>query len=136
MRAAVGVGGPEQGGAYGPVDGGPVRNSRAGVAEDGGAVERHGGKVGTEVSVGGGDADGLAGFQAVAEEGGDHAAARPAGVHLLELEEGLVFQLRGGDGHRGAASKFKPNVDLSQANALDFSPLIPEWQRHSGSPQP
>lgn len=100
VRSTVGVGRPEQGGAYRPMDGGPVRNSRAGIAEDGGAVERHGGKVGTEVSVGGGDADGLAGSQGVAEDGGDDAAASPAGVDLLELEEGLVFLLGGGDGHR------------------------------------
>lgn len=95
VRSGVGVGGPEQGGAYGPMDGGPVGKSRPGVAEDGGAVEGHGGKVGTEVGVGGGDADGLAGFQ----DRGDHADAHPAGVHLLELEEGLIFLLRGGDGH-------------------------------------
>lgn len=112
VRSSVAVGGPEQGGAYRTMDGGPVRNSRAGISEDGGAVEGHGGKVGTEVSVGGGDADGLAGFQGVAEDGGDDAAASPAGVDLLELEEGLIFLLRGGDGHRkrthGVESKFSP----------------------------
>lgn len=115
VKSSVGVGvaGPEKGGAYGPVDGGPIRNSRAGILEDGGAVERHGGKVRTEVGVGGGDADGLAGFQGAAEDGGDTAAASPAGVDLLELEEGLIFLLRGGDGHRtrntgSVESKFSP----------------------------
>lgn len=103
------VAGPDQGGAYRPAGGGPVRSRRAGVAEDGRAVERHGGKVGTEVGVGGGDADGLvAGFQGVAEDRGDEAAASPAGVDLLELEEGLVFLLRGGHGHRkGSPSSAK-----------------------------
>lgn len=115
VGVSVGVAGPEQGGAYGPVDGGPVRNSRAGILEDGRAVERHGGKVQTEVGVGGGDADGLAGFQGAAEDRGDAAAASPAGVDLLELEEGWIVLLRGGDGHRkrdtgGVESKFSPTL--------------------------
>lgn len=113
MKSSVGVAGPEQGGAYGPVDGGPIRNSRTGILEDGGAIKRYGGKVRTEVGVGGGDADGLAGFQGAAEDGGDTATASPAGVDLLELEEGLIFLLRGGDGHRkrntgSVESKFSP----------------------------
>ena len=101
----VAVGGPEQGGAYGPMDGGPVRNSRAGVAEDGRAVKRRGRKVRAEVSVGGGDADGPAGIQGVAGDGGDVAAAGPAAV---DLDAGLVFLLRGGDSHGGAESNFSP----------------------------
>lgn len=113
VGVGVGVAGPEQRGAYRPVDRGPIRNSRAGILEDAGTVERRGGKVRTEVGVGGGDADGLAGFQGAAEDGGDTAAASPAGLDLLELEEGLIFLLRGGDGHRkrnagSVESRFSP----------------------------
>lgn len=43
-----------------------------------------------EVSVRGGNADG-AGVQRRAEDGRDDAKARSAGVHLLELEDGLVL---------------------------------------------
>lgn len=44
----------------------------------------------TEVSVGGGDADG-AGVQSRVEEGRHEAEARSAGVHLLELEDGRIL---------------------------------------------
>lgn len=92
------VGWPEQGGADGPVDGGAVRKSRAGVAEDGRAIERSG-EVVAEVGVGGGDADGLAGFWCGAEDGGDDATVKPTGVDLLELQERPIFLRRGGGGH-------------------------------------
>lgn len=93
------VGGPEQRGAHRPMDGGTVGNSRAGVAEDGRAVERNAGKVVVEISVGGRDANGLAGFQGGAEDGGDDAGAETAGVDLLQLEEGLILGRGGGHGH-------------------------------------
>lgn len=93
------VGGPEERGAHGPTDGGTVRDGRAGVAEEGGAVEGNAGKVVVEIGVGGRDADGLAAFQGGAEDGGDDASADAAGVDLLQLEEGLVLLRAGGDGH-------------------------------------
>lgn len=58
-----------------------------------------------EVGVRGGDADGLAGFQGQARRGGaedrrEDAAANSTGVHLLELEEGLILLWGGGSSHR------------------------------------
>lgn len=103
------VGGPEQRGAHGPMDGGAVRDSRAGVAEDGRAVEGDGGKVVVEIGVGGGDADGRAGLQGGAEDGRDDAGAQTAGVDLLQLEEGLVL-LRGG-GHGHGPTRFTCDMD-------------------------
>lgn len=61
-----------------------------------------------EVGVGGGDADGLAVFEAQtgrggAEDGRQDPTADPTGVHLLKLQEGLVFLWRGGS-HRNYTS--------------------------------
>lgn len=82
------------------MDGGAVRNARTGITEDGRTVERYGGEIVAEVGVGGGDADWLARFQGGAEDRGEDATANPAGVHLLELEEGLILLWGGGNGHR------------------------------------
>lgn len=89
VAVAVAVAGPAQGGTQRAVGGRAVRQARGAVAEDGGTVERDGGEVVAEVGVRGGDADG-AGVQPRAEHGRDDAKARSAGVHLLELEDGLV----------------------------------------------
>lgn len=56
-----------------------------------------------EVGVGGGDADGLVGFQG-------RATANPTGVHLLKLEEGLVLLRRGGAGHRNWTHMVSPDL--------------------------
>lgn len=82
------------------MDGGAVRNARAGITEDGRTVERDGGEVVAEVGVGGGDADGLARFQRGAEDRGEDTTADTTGVHLLELQEGLILLWREGNGHR------------------------------------
>lgn len=111
-HAPLAVGGPEQRGAHGPVDGGAVRNSRAGVAEDGRAVERYGGKVVAEVGVGGRDADGLAAFQGRAADGRGHASADATGIDLLELEEGLIFLWSRGDGHGDWTRTVSPGLPL------------------------
>lgn len=87
------------------MDGGTVGKSRAGVAEDGRAVEWYAGKVVVEIGVGGRDADGLAGFQGGAEDGGDDASAQAAGVDLLQLEEGLILLRGGGHGHDGPVTQ-------------------------------
>lgn len=111
VRSHVAVGGPEQRGAHRPMDGGTVRNSRAGVAEEGRAVERYAGKVVVEIGVGGRDADGLAGFQGGAEEGGDDASTKTAGVDLLQLEEGLILVRGGGHGHGRTRFTCDANMD-------------------------
>lgn len=142
------VGGPEERGAHRPVDGGTVRKSRAGVAEDGRAVERNAGKVVVEIGVGGRDADGLAGVQGGAEDGGDDASAKTAGVDLLQLEEGLILLRGGGHGHhvpvtqiwtrcrdlkriKGGSTGLNSRSDFSpmlsnQSERAGFDPFIPE----------
>lgn len=82
------------------MDGWTVQNARSSITEDSGAVERYGCEVVTEVSVGGGDADGLACFQGGVEDRRDNMTANPTGVDLLELEEGPVLVWRGGNSHR------------------------------------
>ena len=57
-----------------------------------------------EFSVRRGDADRLAGFEGQtwrggAEDGGEDATSNSAGVHLLELQEGLTLLWRGGRSH-------------------------------------
>lgn len=68
----------------------------AGIAEDGRVVERYAGEVVAEVGVRRRDADRLAGVVGQTRGGGvkvrgEDATARPTGVHLLELQEGLVL---------------------------------------------
>lgn len=48
------------------------------------------------VGVRGGDADGLVGFHRGAEDRGENNST---GVHLLELEEGLILLWRADNGH-------------------------------------
>lgn len=48
-----------------------------------------------QVSVRGGNADG-AGVQRWAEDGRENVKARSAGVHLLELEDGMILVCVGG----------------------------------------
>lgn len=111
-HAPLAVGGPEQRGAHRPMDGGAVRNSRAGVAEDGRAIKRYGGKVVAEVGVGGRDADGLAGFQGGAADGRGDTSADATGIDLLELQERLIFLWSRGDGHGNWTRTVSPDLPL------------------------
>lgn len=59
-----------------------------------------------KVSVRGRNADG-AGVQCWVEDGRENAKARPAGVHLLELEDGLILICRGDSiGHGSCKSSW------------------------------
>ncbi len=52
-----------------------------------------------EVGVRRGDADGLACFQRGAEDWGEQTTPNSTRLHLLEVTEGLILSLRGGNGH-------------------------------------
>lgn len=97
------VSGPEQRGAQRLADGGALPHAGGGVAEDGGAVEGEGGEVVAQVGVRSRDADGLGGLvgqaRGRAEDRGQHASGHAAGVHLLELQEGLLVVWGGEGGH-------------------------------------
>lgn len=101
-RAHVAVAGPEQRGSQGLMDG--VGDTRPGITEDSRAVERDGGEVMAEVGVRGGDTDGLAGVEAQtggagAVDGGQNPPAGSAGVHLLEMQQGVILVWGRGSGH-------------------------------------
>lgn len=93
-RPHVSLGGPEDRGTEGLVGGWAVRERGPSVAQQSGAVEGQGVKVVPDVSVWGGDADGV-GLHGQrrgrgAEDGREDAAtaANPAGIHFLQLQKG------------------------------------------------
>lgn len=78
------------------MDGGAIWNAMTGITEDSWTVERYCREVVAKFGVRGSDADGLAGFQGQARRGGaedrsEDATTNSTGVHLLELEEGLIL---------------------------------------------
>lgn len=84
------------------MDRGTIRYALSGVTENGWTVERDGGEVLAQVGVRGWDADGLAGFRVQTRR--QDATADSTGIHLLELQEGLMLLWRGGGGHRSNRS--------------------------------
>ena len=82
------VAGPEQGGAERLANRGAVREHRSGVAQQGGAIERQGGELVSDIGIRGGDADGAASFygqgrRGRAKDGGADSTAHPTGDHFL-----------------------------------------------------